>query len=92
MLKTYFGTFYWSRGIFYAFGGSSLNIEYQEANKNHKTVYIKKIARLTIVAKGKNFLTRIWKLVSFRKSYFASLNWSKLVILDILFWSCNSSL
>ena len=51
-----------------------------------------KIARLTIVAKGRNFLTRIWKLVSFRKSYFASLNWSKLVTLDILFWSCNSSL
>ena len=37
---------------------------------------IKKIARLTIVAKGKNFLTRIWNLVSFKKSYFASLNWS----------------
>ena len=36
----------------------------------------KKIARLTIVAKGRNFLTRIWKLVSGRKSYFASLNWS----------------
>ena len=36
----------------------------------------KKNTRLTIVAKGTNFLTRIWKLVSFRKSYLASLNWS----------------
>ena len=36
----------------------------------------KKIARLKTVRKGRNFLTRIWKLVSGRKSYFASLNWS----------------
>ena len=41
-----------------------------------KRIVIEKIARLTIVAKGKNFLTRILKLVSFRKSSFASLNWS----------------
>ena len=35
-----------------------------------------KNARLTIVAKGKNFLTRIWKSVSGRIFHFASLNWS----------------
>ena len=35
----------------------------------------RKIARLTIIAKGKNFLTRIWELVTGRKSYSARLNW-----------------
>ena len=56
-------------------------IGYQNENKQKNDENLKrkttvKIARLTIVAKGKHFLTRIWKLVSFRKSNFTSRNWS----------------
>ena len=51
-----------------------VEIENKDTNQNGKC--LKKIARLTIVAKGKNFLTRILNLVSFKKSYFASLNGS----------------
>ena len=51
-----------------------------------------KIARFTIIAKGKIFLQvlrRLRELVLGSKSYFVSLNLSKLVTLEILL-SCNS--
>ena len=69
------------------FGPPKKTLNLKNTSKMNMTL---KIAGLTTVAKGKNFLTRIWKLVLFRKSYFASINWSKLVTLGILLLSCNS--